>query len=136
MPPFVPISKRIEQAHALIQKAREVPILSELGWRDLTYIAQVKDSLRKARDLVNSFITAPALPLRSRRRQKTSWLKLSKPRKKSCINSHTWKNFRVKERMGLWDKFLKRVFAWECRVTIIHLAVLYVDVVSLEQILT
>jgi hypothetical protein len=60
MSPFVPISKRVEQAHALIQKAREVPILSELQWSDLAYIAQVKDALRQARDLVKFIHYSPS----------------------------------------------------------------------------
>jgi hypothetical protein len=60
MSPFVPISKRVEQAHALIQKAREVPMPSELGWRDLSYIAQVKDTLRKARELVKFIHYSPS----------------------------------------------------------------------------
>jgi hypothetical protein len=60
MSPFLPISKRVEQAHALIQKAREVPTQSELGWRDLAYIAQVKDILRQARDLIKFIHYSPS----------------------------------------------------------------------------
>jgi hypothetical protein len=60
MPPFVPISKRVEQAHALIQKAREVPALSDLGRRDLTFVALVKDTLRQARDLIKFIHYSPS----------------------------------------------------------------------------
>ena len=60
MSPFIPISQRVEQAHMLIQKAHEVPMLSELGWRDLTYIAQVKDTLRQARDLIKFIHYSPS----------------------------------------------------------------------------
>ena len=45
-------TERILRARALIQKAREVPIPAELGKNDLSYIAQVRDLLRQARDLV------------------------------------------------------------------------------------
>ena len=39
-------------ARALIQKAREFPLPAEGGKYDFSYIAQVKDLLRQARDLV------------------------------------------------------------------------------------
>ena len=43
---------RIKKARALIQKARELPVPTELGRFDLNYRAQVKDLLQQARDLV------------------------------------------------------------------------------------
>ena len=52
MPKFVPAAERIVLARGLIQKAREVPVPAELGRNDLSYIAQVRDLLRQARDLV------------------------------------------------------------------------------------
>lgn len=45
-------AERILRARALIQKAREVSIPTELGRSDLSYIAGVKELLRQARDLV------------------------------------------------------------------------------------
>jgi hypothetical protein len=60
MSPLIPASERVERARALIQKAREVPALSELGRRDLAYIAQVKDTLRQARDLVKFIHYSPS----------------------------------------------------------------------------
>jgi hypothetical protein len=60
MSPFVPINQRIEQARGLIQKVRELPALSDLGHRDLAYIAQVKDILRQARDLVKFIHYSPS----------------------------------------------------------------------------
>jgi Flp pilus assembly protein TadD len=60
MSPFLPTSKRVEQARALIQKAREVPIQNDLGLRDLAYIAQVKDTLRQARDLIKFIHYSPS----------------------------------------------------------------------------
>ena len=68
MPRLIPASERIKRARAFIQKARKLPLPADGNKYDLTYIAQVKDLLRQARDLVK-FYTGyfPALPLRLRR---------------------------------------------------------------------
>jgi hypothetical protein len=60
MAQFIPASERVERARGLIQKARELPALGELGWRDLAYVAQVKDTLRQARDLVKFIHYSPS----------------------------------------------------------------------------
>ena len=53
MPKLIPASERITRARELIQQARDLPIpQSGLGKSDFSYIAQVKDLLRQARDLV------------------------------------------------------------------------------------
>jgi hypothetical protein len=52
MPKLIPAAERVARARNLIQKAREVPIPAELGKNDLSYIAQVRDLFRQARDLV------------------------------------------------------------------------------------
>jgi len=49
---FIPAAERIKRARLLIQKARQFPVPAELGKSDLSYIAQVKDLLQQARDLV------------------------------------------------------------------------------------
>ena len=49
---LIPAAERIRRAHALIQKARDLPVPAESGKYNLTYIAQVKDFLRQARDLI------------------------------------------------------------------------------------
>ncbi|MEW5940271.1 MAG: hypothetical protein AB1750_11450 [Chloroflexota bacterium] len=59
MSKLIPAAERIVRARALIQKAREVPIPAGLGRSDLSYVAQVKDFLRQARDLVK-FISMTA----------------------------------------------------------------------------
>lgn len=59
MAKLIPAAERIARARALIQKAREVPIPAELGRNDLSYIAQVRDLLRQARDLIK-FISMTA----------------------------------------------------------------------------
>ena len=48
---------RILKARALIHKARELPVPADGGKYNLSYLAQVKDYLRQARDLVK-FIPA------------------------------------------------------------------------------
>ncbi len=47
----IPAAERIVRARALIQQARDLPVPAE-GRGDFSYIAQVKDLLRQARDLV------------------------------------------------------------------------------------
>jgi hypothetical protein len=49
---LIPAAERLKRAHALIQKARDLPVPAEYGKYDLTYIATVKDLLQQARDLV------------------------------------------------------------------------------------
>jgi hypothetical protein len=52
MAKMIPAAERVVRARKLIQQARDLPIPSELGKNDLSYIAGVKDLLRQARDLV------------------------------------------------------------------------------------
>jgi len=52
MAKMIPAAERLKRAHALIQKARDLPVPVEGGKFDLTYMAQVKDLLQQARDLV------------------------------------------------------------------------------------
>ena len=49
MAKVIPVSERIKKAHALIEKARQIPLPDEHGWMDLSYTANVKDTLRQAR---------------------------------------------------------------------------------------
>ena len=53
MPKLVPAAERIARARKLIQQARDLPVpQGGLGKSDFSYIAEVKDLLRQARDLV------------------------------------------------------------------------------------
>ena len=53
MAKLIPATERITRARELIQEARAVPVpQTGLGKSDFTYMAQVKDLLRQARDLV------------------------------------------------------------------------------------
>ena len=52
MSPTLPAADRIRKARKLIQQARDLPVPAEGGKYDFSYIAQVKDLLRQARDLV------------------------------------------------------------------------------------
>ena len=60
MPRFIPASERIIRARALIQKARDLPIPAEGGKHNFSYIAQVKDLLQQARDLVKFIPYTPS----------------------------------------------------------------------------
>ncbi len=52
MAKMIPAAERVQLARGLIEKARKVPVPPELGKSDLSYIAQVRDLLRQARDMV------------------------------------------------------------------------------------
>ncbi len=53
MPKLIPASERIVRARKLIQQARDLPVpQTGLGKSDFSYIANVKDLFRQARDMV------------------------------------------------------------------------------------
>ncbi|HEU0295066.1 MAG TPA: hypothetical protein VFR47_20155 [Anaerolineales bacterium] len=53
MAKLIPAAERLTRARNLIQQARDLPVpQTGLGKSDFSYIAQVKDLLRQARDLV------------------------------------------------------------------------------------
>ncbi len=60
MPRLIPAAERILRARALIQQARDLPVPPEGGRYDFSYIAQVKDLLRQARDLVKFIPDTPS----------------------------------------------------------------------------
>ena len=60
MPRLILAAERIVRARKLIQQARELPIPAEGGRADFLYIAQVKDLLRQARDLVKFIPLTPS----------------------------------------------------------------------------
>lgn len=57
---LIPAAERIRRARQLIQEARDLPVPPELGRNDFSYIAQVKDLLRQARDLVKFISLTPS----------------------------------------------------------------------------
>ncbi len=60
MSKFIPSAERIIRARALIQKARDLPVPAGAGKYDLAYIAQVKDLLQQARDMVKFISYQPS----------------------------------------------------------------------------
>ena len=53
MPKLIPAVERITRARRLIQQAREFPVpTAGLGKSDFSYIANVKDLMRQAKDLI------------------------------------------------------------------------------------
>ena len=53
--------ERIDRAQGLIQKTRDLPLQAERGWEDFLYVAQVKDYLRQARDLIKFIHYSPSV---------------------------------------------------------------------------
>ena len=56
----IPNAERIKRARDLIQQARNLPVPAEAGKFDFSYIANVKDLLRQARDLVKFIPNNPS----------------------------------------------------------------------------
>ena len=56
---MIPSAERITRARALIQKARKLPLPADGGKYNFSYIAQVKDLLQQARDLVKFIPSTP-----------------------------------------------------------------------------
>lgn len=59
MTKLIPAAERLLRARKLIQKARDLPVPIDGGRYNLSYIAQVKDLLRQARDLVKFIPMTP-----------------------------------------------------------------------------
>lgn len=57
---LIPAAERILRARALIQQARDLPVPAEHGRNDLSYIAEVKNLFRQARDLVKFIPQSPS----------------------------------------------------------------------------
>ena len=57
---LIPAAERILKARALIQKARDVLPPDETVVLDLSYMAQVKDLLQQARDLIKFIPYTPS----------------------------------------------------------------------------
>lgn len=57
---LIPAAERIRRARALIQQAKDFPIPADGGRSDFSYIAQVKDFLRQARDLIKFIPLSPS----------------------------------------------------------------------------
>jgi hypothetical protein len=59
MAKLIPAAERIVRARKLIQYARQLPVPSEMGRKDFSYIAQVKDILRQSKDMVKFISMTP-----------------------------------------------------------------------------
>ncbi len=57
---LIPAAERIVRARALIQKARDFPVPADGGRGDFSYVAEVRDLLRQARDMVKFISLTPS----------------------------------------------------------------------------
>ncbi len=57
---LIPAAERIRRAKDLIQQARELPLPEDGGRSNFSYIANVKDLMRQARDLVKFIPKSPS----------------------------------------------------------------------------
>ena len=55
-------TQRIATARQFIQQAREIPVPESAGWDYFSYTAQVKDTLKKAFELVKLIQYSPSTP--------------------------------------------------------------------------
>ena len=54
---------RIQKARQIIEEARNIPVPESVGWERFSYTAQVKDTLRKAFELVKLISYSPSTPV-------------------------------------------------------------------------
>ena len=60
MAKLIPAAEKLIRARKLIQKARDLPVpTTGLGKSDLSYVANVKDLLRQAKDMVKFISMTP-----------------------------------------------------------------------------
>jgi len=62
--------QRIITARKLIQQVRETPLPDDMGWANFTYVAQVRDTLRQAYEMIK-FI--PKMPGASQENKAEAW---------------------------------------------------------------
>lgn len=60
MAKLIPMAERMTLARGMIQKAREYPVPEEAGKGNFSYIAQVRDLLRQARDYIKFISYTPS----------------------------------------------------------------------------
>ena len=61
MPKLIPATERLIRARKLIQQAKDYPApTTGLGKSDLSYIANVKDLLRQAKDMIKFISMTPS----------------------------------------------------------------------------
>ncbi len=60
MSKFIPAAERIEKAHRLLEKARNIPRPETAMFVDFTYAAKVKEVLAQANDLIKFIRYTPA----------------------------------------------------------------------------
>lgn len=57
---LIPMAERIIRARKLVQQARDYPVPAGGGRGDFSYVAQVKDLLRQARELIKFIPSQPS----------------------------------------------------------------------------
>ena len=57
---LIPAAERLTRARAFIQQARDLPIPEDGGKYNFSYVAQVKDLMQKARDMVKFISYTPS----------------------------------------------------------------------------
>jgi len=59
MAKMIPAADRLKRARKLIQQARDLPAPEGMGKNDFSYIANIKDLLRQAKDMVKFISMTP-----------------------------------------------------------------------------
>ena len=63
MAKLIPAAERLIRSRKLIQQAYELPSPEEMGNKDFSYIANIKDLLRQAKDMVKFISMTPTATL-------------------------------------------------------------------------
>ncbi|NPV55831.1 MAG: hypothetical protein HPY76_04035 [Anaerolineae bacterium] len=57
---MIPAAERVKRARKFVQQAREYPKSADPGYAFFSYVAEVKDLLRQARDLIKFIPNTPS----------------------------------------------------------------------------
>jgi hypothetical protein len=79
---LITTEERLKKANELIQKARQLPAGIAGTFLDLTYVAQVKDILRQARDLIKFIPFSPSADVETKQTVKNLMWEIEETKKR------------------------------------------------------
>ena len=63
---LIPAAERLTRARNLIQQARDLPVPEEIGSAYFSYVAQIKDFMRQARELIKFIAYTSGIPVETK----------------------------------------------------------------------
>ena len=78
---LIPAAERLTRARDLIQEARSLPIPEEIGGLYFSYVAQIKDLMRQARDLIKFIAYTSGIPTETKEEVKVVSIEIDQAEK-------------------------------------------------------